>query len=561
MGHVFVVSNYFKGKNTFMQLNRFATLSTSIFTNILKFTLILLSTLILIITVLADGPGTLDTSFGNGGKIITDFGEGDIDTAYSVAIQDDGKVVVVGSTSMQFISGSSVFALARYNIDGSLDTSFDGDGKVIYTLGSLGGVGSAVAIQPDGKIVVAGTSWGDFALLRFNSDGSLDDSFGYSGWVMTTFGAGRVNDMAIQPDGKIIVIGRDIRSDFAIVRYNSDGSLDASFSDSGVVITDLGAYDTGYNLIIQPDGNILVAGTSDKGNMHSDFALVRYKNNGSLDRTFGVNGKVITDSNDWCESGYDIILQPDGKIVMVGEYPDVGTLLVRYHSTGSLDTSFGDGGKVFTAGVYGYHLVSQSDGKIIVGGNIWNRPGSDFGLIRYNNNGSLDTSFGINGIARTDFGQNDYSHGLAIQSDDKIVIVGESENKFAIARYIGINHPELKMVPQNIAQIQAYSDTNLIRRNLSVNNTGGEILTWSAVSSEPWIELGINSGTAPSTIPITITLPVTTSGGIESTSLGEYTGLITFTGEGIVFNNPQVVKVKINVVQQVYHGYLPIILR
>ena len=234
--------------------------------------------------------GTLDTTFGTGGKVTTDF-TGGSDGANGLAIQADGKIVVAGHSSRSDVTGQD-FALARYNTDGSLDANFDGDGKVVTHIGPpTADLGSdVVALQTGGKILVTGYSYQstqdqNFALAQYNADGTLDTTFGTGGKVTTDFtgGSDEANGLAIQADGKIIVVGRSYRGDvtnydFALARYNIDGSLDTSFGTDGKVTTDFaGGSDEVTGVAIQGDGQIVVAGCSFQGSPTGyDFALARY---------------------------------------------------------------------------------------------------------------------------------------------------------------------------------------------------------------------------------------------------------------------------------------------
>lgn len=273
--------------------------------------------------------GSLDTSFDTDGKVTTIF-QGH-SAAFAVAIQSDGKIVAAGMTDSPFLDG---FALARYNADGSLDTSFDEDGKVTTDFGGIDGA-SGLAIQADGKIVVAG--WGgpadDFALARYNPDGSLDLVFGGGGKVTTDFdGLDRAEDMAVQEDGKIIAVGVSGSGNFALARYNIDGTLDSSFDGDGKVITDFGGDDRAQGVAIQALGKIVAVGFSVL-DYDEKFGIARYNHDGSLDTSFGLNGKVTTDFGDPSDVGVlcpparsdcsndiaeDIAVQSDGKIVVVG---------------------------------------------------------------------------------------------------------------------------------------------------------------------------------------------------------------------------------------------------
>jgi uncharacterized delta-60 repeat protein len=279
--------------------------------------------------------GSLDPSFGSGGKVLTDLGG--LDEASAVAVEADGKIVAVGVSTFRF-------AILRYNRDGSLDSSFGSGGKVLPDLGALqsGSNGAfAVAVEPNGKIVAAGSvardpaEGPDFALVRCNRDGSLDPSFGSGGKVLTHLGSAGSGDVAlavaIQPNGKIVAAGFSITSSptlsspFALARYNRDGSLDPSFGSGGKVLTHFGpaSFDIPRALALEPDGKIVAAGGSETGGS-SDFALVRYALDGSLDQSFGSGGKMLTDfGSSSFDSASDATIEPDGKIVAAG-FSDAG---------------------------------------------------------------------------------------------------------------------------------------------------------------------------------------------------------------------------------------------
>ncbi len=389
------------------------------------------------------GGGELDIEgFGApNGYVVTTFNLGWYNPAQDIAIQPDGKLVVAGYAEK---FSDDDFAVARYNPDGSLDTSFDDDGKIITDLG-FWDYGRSVAIQPDGKIVVAGASGQypnyDFAVVRYNSDGSLDTSFDGDGKITTDFGSNDDgSDVAIQSDGKIVVIGYTESSpttNFAIVRYNPDGSLDATFDGDGKVTTNFGGHSYGFSITIQPDGKIVVVGFAS-----DNFAVARYNPDGSLDTSFDSDGLVTTDFGD-IEYGLGVVIQSDGKLVVVGytglPYSNSEFALARYNTNGSLDTSFDGDGKVITnLGDISRSsdVALQSDGKIVVVGSAINENNEDFALARYNPDGSLDTSFDDDGLVTSDFGHATYEHayGVAIQSDGKIVVVG-SDYDFIVARY------------------------------------------------------------------------------------------------------------------------------
>jgi uncharacterized delta-60 repeat protein len=276
--------------------------------------------------------GGLDTSFGIGGIVTTDF-SGEADQAFAVALQSNGKIVAVGR-AFNFNNGTFVdFALARYNSDGSLDAGFGSGGKVTTHFGFRDNEQALdVAIQPDGKIIAAGTvvisaTFSDFALARYNSNGSLDTGFGSGGKVTTDFffDDDVANGLALQSDGRIVAAGfaanpNTFSFDFALARYNSDGSLDTGFGSGGKVTTDFFSdFDSIDAIAIQVNGKIIAAGSARVGlATQADFALARYNNDGSLDAGFGSGGKVTTDFFNSIDLAHDVALQPDGKIVAVG---------------------------------------------------------------------------------------------------------------------------------------------------------------------------------------------------------------------------------------------------
>src|SRR6266571_3983905 len=283
------------------------------------------------------GPGALDPSFGSGGIVVTDFNGSIDDAAFAVAVQPDGKVLAAGYVFLSAATNYD-FALARYLPDGSLDPSFGTNGKVATDFHGSTDVARAVALQPDGKIVVAGYALRldgpafDFALARYNADGSLDASFGVDGRVVTDFSAGGgifanndgASSAALQSDGKIVVAGASTHEltfqDFAMARYNPDGSLDASFGNGGKAeLSFFNNADIDFisGVALQPDGKIVVAGITTTATR--DFALARYDADGRLDLTFGVNGKVVTDVGNAHNNAFAVALQPDGRIVIAGQ--------------------------------------------------------------------------------------------------------------------------------------------------------------------------------------------------------------------------------------------------
>lgn len=415
--------------------------------------------------------GDLDPSFGTGGQVMIDINKS-TDIAQAVAIQTDGKIVVVGQTYKNNDYSGEDFVVTRYNTNGTLDPTFGKGGKVRTDFPGLAAVPSSVVIQPDGKIVVAGgafplfTFLGDFKVVRYLPNGKLDRSFGDGGIVTSSFpGQGSYAfAVALQSDGKIVAAGTDFvnfssednsDTDFALARYNADGSPDTSFDGDGQLTTDFDGFnDDAFSVLIQPDGKLVAVGSAKNPTNFYDFAATRYLSDGTIDTTFGVSGKVRTDfGNHGFDQARSAVLLPDGRIVAAGfAITQNGAFqkfaVARYSSAGVLDTSFSQDGLTQvdfdSCCQSAYKLLLQNDGKIItVGYANTESSDSDFLLARLNSNGALDQTFGVGGRVRTSFGDlNGGANGAALQSDGKIVAVGFQatfSNQFsqlALARYL-----------------------------------------------------------------------------------------------------------------------------
>jgi uncharacterized delta-60 repeat protein len=383
--------------------------------------------------------GTTAYDFTTGSRIgiITDFNDG-WDSAMSVKLQPDGKILVSGHSWNWPIND---FALARYNKNGTLDMSFDNDGKLTTDIGDSG---YSIAVQADGKILVAGLSYGlgrDFGLVRYNIDGSLDATFSEDGKLTTDFNGfdDYCTSLTVQSDGKILAVG-DIMNgsnvDFGLVRYNADGTFDTSFDGDGKLTTDMGEYELGRSVALQGDGKILVAGWMKAYADHADqICLIRYQSDGTLDTSFSGDGIVI-DQIGYNSSATSMIVQADGKIVVAGSCWGEGFdfILLRYNSDGTLDTGFSGDGLVttdFGGSDMGNSMCLQSDGKLVVAGTS----DGDFVVARYNTDGSLDTGFSDDGKLITDLGGTDSAQSVTVQSDGKIIVAGACNSDFAVVRY------------------------------------------------------------------------------------------------------------------------------
>src|SRR5687768_16600132 len=399
---------------------------------------------LLAFTVALAASGDLDTTFDGDGLVTTSFGLSDpvrYDRVYGIAIQPSGKIVVAGYSNLPSSASNQDFALTRYNVDGSLDNTFSGDGKLLT---NFGGDDAAfdIAVQSNGKIIAAGQKFNstngldDVALARYNSNGTLDTTFSGDGKVVTDFGGadnGSWGGLAIQSNGKIVVAGYMYSGtdyNFAVYRYNSNGTLDTTFSGDGIAIGNfgLGRQDYSTDLVLQSDGKIVIAGrTGDANGNNNNFAIVRLNPNGTADPTFSGDGRVTTNfgADDYAVG---VALQADGKIVVVGQKSGY-FVIVRYNTNGSLDTTFnGTGKRLFNfmpgGSSYASDVIVQTNGNILVLGGTNFGGDDDFALVRLNSNGNFDTTFSGDGKVTVDFGGQDDGYALALEPLDGKYVVG-----------------------------------------------------------------------------------------------------------------------------------------
>jgi uncharacterized delta-60 repeat protein/uncharacterized repeat protein (TIGR01451 family) len=390
--------------------------------------------------------GTADPTFG-GGAVTTALGPED--SAWAAALQPDGKIVAAG--------GGLDMVVARYGPDGTLDPTFGAGGTTVVAPGQglLEAVG--VAVQGDGRLVLAGRhfsgSVAQFAVVRTTAGGVPDAGFGTAGVVTTPFPGGDADPhaVALQPDGKIVMAGLATSAtgaDFALARYLPDGTLDPGFGTGGMVTTSIGAdYDEAWALCLQPDGRIVAAGASEAPG-YSQIALVRYLADGSPDPTFGAAGIVTTAPGGGTSSyaAYGCVLQPDGAIVVAGE-SDGAIVVARYAADGSLDPGFGAGGIVTTPLDDSFaRAVTLQAGRIVVAGSGTNTGAGDFVVARYQSDGTLDPAFGAGGTRAVTFGvRDDEARAVLVQPDGNLVVVGRSSYngvpRFALARLVGSSCP------------------------------------------------------------------------------------------------------------------------
>jgi uncharacterized delta-60 repeat protein len=421
--------------------------------------------LLLIPSAAYAAPGDLDPGFGIGGRVRTDLGASEQPSG--VAVQPDGKIVVGGSILR---ADAYRFFVARYLPNGALDTGFGRGGSVVTGFGPSGrDFGTAVALQPDGRILLVGVTQtggrSGVAIARYRPDGSLDRTFDGDGRVVTVFedGDASMTAVGLRPDGRIVTGGQifwgdtDPRAgDQVLVQYLPDGSIDPTFGTGGRTSADFGLRDDSiFDLVIQPDGKVVTAGwTFDTADFDPDTLVSRYLAGGGLDPAFGSGGSIVIGLGHGDLSSSDgalgVALRGDGRIVTSGfawNDTDEDFVALGLTPTGALDTSFGGDGIVETdfANVASDVAVDPSGRVVMAGWDTSSDAESSFALMRLKPGGSRDGSFGLGGKVITDFGPgHDNAQGVALDPDGRIVVAGGAsgsseslvDDDIAVARYL-----------------------------------------------------------------------------------------------------------------------------
>ncbi len=415
---------------------------------------ILLLAAALTCTALSAQYGALDPTFGTNGKVTLDFNAKN-DFGFPMEVLPDNRILMVGYVT---INSGIDFGIARFNPDGSPDNTFGLNGKVSLDVGGFDDMPTDLFLLSDGKFLVAGTitnaTEADFGLARFNANGTLDQTFGTNGITVyaLTPQYDAVTSIGVQSDGKIVLAGKTGQyypdEDIALARFNTNGSVDPTFGTNGQVILSIGAESSKANAIrILADDKILLTGFTHLEPIVYIVLLVKLNANGTPDAGFGTNGIVTTQVGTYACEGNNLALQQDGKIV-VGGIQDIDNqynfIVARYNADGSPDTGFGNGGSVITdlgAWDRAHALLLQPDQRILLGGYSGFYPNLDFALVRYKADGSPDPTFGTAGVVKTDFnGLSDIIFDMAFQLDGKLVAAGYAEGTlaydFALTRYI-----------------------------------------------------------------------------------------------------------------------------
>jgi uncharacterized delta-60 repeat protein len=438
----------------------------------------------------------------------------------------DGKVVVVGST----YNGADLdFVVVRYNTDGSLDDTFGDHGIVTTGFGFGDDIAYAVAIQQDGKVVVVGTAYNgsndDLAVARYDLTGGLDPSFGGDGSVLVAVGssADEGHAVALMGDGRIVAAGRTDGGnwDVFVVRLNPGGALDPSFGGDGIVTTHFGVPsgdDEAFGVSLLSDGRIVVGGRTKNSSGDHDFALACYEENGTLDTGFGGgDGLTTTPIGSGTDEAYALVVQPDDRIVLAGRSlnasGDYDIALARYDDVGDLDEFFGSGGIVVTAVGGGddeaYAITLQPDTSILVGGTTGATGDEDFFVARYDGTGTLDDAFGAGGIRQTDFGgTRDYGRAMAFSEASAVPQTYWFTSETTPLQYMMVTTPPSGSSSESTQDVVFYSDARPVGSRVYpgvsdvylwvyVPAAGGEqtiqLALWAGSDATGWSYLGSTS--------------------------------------------------------------------
>lgn len=458
----------------------------------------LLTTLLLATSASAtiNQPGTLDPFWGTGsalgpGKVIATLPTAN-NSANAMVLQPDGKVILAGGCNNSFCA-------ARHLSDGTLDASFGALGSVVTPVGGASDAANAVVLQSDGKIILAGTCSNgavtNFCALRYQPNGTLDTSFNSIGTLGTSLTGSydKANAAVLQPDGKLVLAGTcgvEPTRDFCAARYLPNGTLDAAFGISGKLILPVGGGDDDAKTVaLTPDGKLVLAGRCKAGAIFQFCAVRLNSGTGTLDSTFNGTGTLGTFVGDSSVIVTSAIVQPDLKLVLIGacQSNSVGNFCaVRYDRFGALDQGFGIGGKVITpVGVESSPFASalQPDGKLLLAGGCNDGTRSIFCALRYHSNASLDTSFNNIGTLGTAVAaQSDEAVAVAVQPDGKFILAGScyagGHSKFCTARYDGgpFGYKNCSLDIDGDGRLLATTDS-LIHARIALGITGPAVVT------------------------------------------------------------------------------------
>jgi len=521
-----------------------------------KTTLILSIVAFLLSPLLWASPGDLDPSFGNNGELLFDFGGTD-NQGTLVAVQGDGKIIAAGLTST---GPSFSFGVARFEADGSFDDSFGTSGETTFNFGGTFLDLQGIALQSDGKALLVGSNYNgsayEVAVARVGTSGSLDPSFGNGGKVTFNYGNSRSlgQAIALQEDGKIIIAGASgdgTNFELSVTRLNADGSPDISFGSAGSVFLDFGGTnDQAFTASVQADGKILVAGISGTSS-YTQNAIARLDANGVLDPSFNGDGMFVYSFGGDYNDLKKLAILSDGKILALGDSNASGIYqftLTRFDSSGDLDLSFdGDGSVLFDFGgdyCIANSLIAQAGGKILVGGMNMIPSFETFAVVgRLNSDGSFDPTFGTNGqVSLSLLGPSDFGSSLAMQSDGKVIsginAGGNPAYQNGMARLMG-NSSSLAVTGSSSADSAKVGDE--ITYTVTITNNGPdtaeEVIVTDPLPSEVALSsAGASQGSCSGTTTVTCNLGSLDNGAsatatitVNALSSGTLTNIIEVT--------------------------------
>ncbi len=478
--------------------------------------------------------GLLDPTFGSGGHVLTSF-TNYYDAPKAVTAQPDGKVVVAGNTRASGSNTGFDFLVARYNADGTLDTGFGTGGHTATDFSKNSDIAFALAFQPQAsgpsKILAAGSAVvansTDIALARYNANGTLDTTFGSKGKVTTNLGAnesGRA--MAVDGAGHILVLS----SSSVLLRYTANGALDTTFGNHGQVATPTGGSGP-QSIALQADGKIVLGGTrTDPATGTPEFAVARFTANGTVDTAFGSGGLVTTHPGNY-DTFSGVAIQGDGRIVLAGfesgNDPDgvdrQGEYLLRYKTDGTLDAGFGSGGVEYLVNPVGLFgdgpggVAVQSDGQIVAGGQFAEEPSGQnyFAVLRVSSSGVLDTGYGSGGWAATQFGSGTDLQGMALQPDGRVVLAGIARpsgttypTDVVLARFLA-SAPQIGSFTATPNPVTSGGSTTLTVSNMTdgnPNSTITQVAFYYFDASGTQQQLGTATQTSPGVWALTVTV-------------------------------------------------------
>jgi uncharacterized delta-60 repeat protein len=439
--------------------------------------------------------GALDPTFGSGGQVISSFSNY-YDYVNAVTTQSDGKIVVAGDSRTSGSTTGSAFLVARYNVDGSVDTSFGTGGYTATDFSKGNDVANAVALQPQAsgpsKILAAGGAGvGGFSVARYNANGTLDTTFGskHDNGKVTAGVGGTLQSMVVDGAGRILVAGTDAGG-IALARFTANGSLDTTFGTGGTLVINIKENGGGASVALQADGKIVVATTTTVfATAAAEFVVTRINPNGTADPTFGSGGSVVTHLGNYDHFG-GLAIQGDGKIIVTGtDGQGSSEYLLRYTPSGALDAGFGTGGVVHLVnpdGLFGpttFGVAVQADGQIVAGGNFENGAGTLFYFIavRVSSAGVQDAGFGGTGWATVQVTGAAQVNAFTLQPDGRVLLAGWARpnsttypTDVALVRFLA-SAPQIGSFTASMNPVPSGSTTTLTVSNITDANPNATV--------------------------------------------------------------------------------------